>query len=308
MKISVIGTINKDLILPFSDIPIESFGGIYYTTSVLAHLLGPEDTIVPVSYVGEDILVNIEAVLKRLPNVSMNGLVRTAERNHKVILEYKSPEERAEKSLFPFPSLTWQQIAPHTDADMLIVNMISGWDLETEAFFKLAENCRERLYLDIHYLLMGVDNLGRRFIDRPVDVERWIRAPRFLQMNEREFDVLAGESRNEQAFYQEYCEADQVLIITRGSKGATIVYDRQGMTAKKQVPGFTIPRLVDTTGCGDSFGAAFCVRYLQSQNITEAVRYANLVAGAKASLKGTNEMYQLREVMKIIESGVTMTA
>ena len=69
MKITVIGTITKDLILPFQNAPIESFGGIFYNISVLSSLLSEEDVVYPVAFIGEDVETNIKAVLNKIPNV-----------------------------------------------------------------------------------------------------------------------------------------------------------------------------------------------------------------------------------------------
>ena len=84
MKITVIGTINKDLIMPFNGRPIECFGGIFYDVSVLSQLLEEEHQIVPVSYVGDDVYDTLCAIMRKLPNVSLDGLLRIPEKNHKV--------------------------------------------------------------------------------------------------------------------------------------------------------------------------------------------------------------------------------
>ncbi len=302
MKITIIGTINKDLILPFNYAPIESFGGIFYDISVLSQLADQDDQIVPVSFIGEDVLPTVEAILNKLPNVSMKGLIPLQQKNHKVILEYTSPEEREEKSLFQFPPLAWRDIAPHLDADMVMVNLITGWDIESKVYLKLSQQFRDRLYLDIHYLIMGIDKMGRRFPTQPHEVRDWLSGARFLQMNEKEYRLICGDSRTEVEFFQHFLKADQILLTTRAAKGAIAVYQRNNMIGHKQFPAFKIPRIVDSTGCGDAFGAGFVINYLQTGDILKAVEYANLVAGATTALRGTNEMHKLEETMKQVQT------
>lgn len=302
MKITVIGTINKDLILPFRNAPIESFGGIFYDISILTYLLGEDDEIIPVSFIGEDVFPTVEAILQKLPNVSTKGLIPLAQKNHKVILEYASPSRRHEKSLFQFPSLQWEQIEPFIDADMVILNMISGWDIEDEAYQKLSKAVREQLYLDIHYWVMGIDNLGRRFSKKPEQPETWLSGSKFVQMNEDEFRILSDDSRNEVEFFHNYFKEDQILLITKSARGVTVVYQRDEMIGHKDISPWNVSRALDGTGCGDAFGAGFVVKYLSTKKIVESMEFANLVAAANLALKGTNEMHLLFETMDFIKS------
>jgi hypothetical protein len=302
MKITVIGTINKDLILPFRNVPIESFGGIFYDISILSYLLEKDDEIIPVSFIGEDIYPTVRAVLNKLPNVSRNGFIPVEQKNHKVILEYTSPSRRQEKSLFQFPPLTWEQIEPFIDSDMIILNMVSGWDIEEAAFVKLSETARSKLYLDIHYWVMGIDNLGRRFLKKPEGAEVWLSGSKFVQMNEDEYRTLADNSRNEVDFFHRFFKEDQILLITQGAKGAAMIYQRDGMVGQKHLPAWKVSRMVDNTGCGDAFGAGFVFKYLKSGKISESLEFANLVAAANLSLRGTNEMHRLKEMMDLIRA------
>ncbi len=298
MKVTVIGTINKDLILPFKGVAIESLGGIFYNIIILSELLGDRDQIIPVSYVGRDISEQVQAILSKRPNINPVGLVPIDQKNQKVILEYISPEERREKALFNFPPLEWQHVEPFLDADMVIVNMITGWDLTLEVFRYIGQAAADRLYLDVHFLLMGIDDLGRRFPQRPEEVEEWIRIPHFLQMNEREFRIISPNTLSEVEFHKTFLQKHQVLLVTKAGNGAVVVYQSHDIIGSKAFPAFTVPRIVDTTGCGDAFGAGFVAAYLKHGDISDAVEYANLVAAANAALPGSTEVYRLKEVME----------
>lgn len=301
MKITVIGTINKDLILPFNGAPIESFGGIFYNISVLSQLCREDDQIIPLSFIGEDVKINIDAVLEKLPNIYTEGLIPIEQINHKVILEYESPNKRKEKALFNFPALTWNEVKPFLDADMVIVNMITGWDIDKKTFLKISKRVRNKLYVDIHFLVMGIDKLGRRFPEKPDSIESWISGSRFVQMNRREYKIIAGDIV-EIEFFRTKCKPDQILLITNGSRGVDAVFMDYGKVAVRHYDAPGLASVIDPTGSGDAFGSAFVFNYLKTNNLEESIRFANLAAAANTQLQGTNEMQLLQDTMVRITS------
>jgi hypothetical protein len=302
VKIAIIGTINKDLILPFQGASIQSFGGIYYTISALSTIAPDGITLIPISFVGEDIHSKLSALLEGFPNVEKHGLLTLPQKHHEVILEYVSPEERTEKALFNFPVLEWKNIKKIKSADFYMVNMITGWDLSLNAFQKLSKKYFEKLYLDVHFLVMGFDKLGKRFPQRPDNIEKWLRGARFIQMNEREFNIINEKNLHESDFFKDYMKPEQVLIITMAGKGVKIVFEKNSMIRNKNFPAYRVDRIADVTGCGDVFGAAFVYEYLKKQDLYGAIDFANKAAAANCMLKGTNEFDLLMARMAELHS------
>jgi len=300
MKIGIIGTINKDFILPFRHSPIESIGGILYDISVLSAILKSEDEIIPVSYVGFDLYDAMVSYCQNRPNVSSAGLIPIDQRNHNVIIEYHTLEERNEKSLFPFPSLTKEQVEVVADADLIIVNFISGWDLELSALEYLSEIAGDRLYMDLHYLSMGRNKIGKRYPELPADIDKWLAAPTWLQMNENEFSQVAGPESSAIELHKNKLRENQILLVTQGAGDTLLVYREDGEIQQHAVPAYVVPELIDTTGCGDSFGAGFAAHFMKNASLKAAVNFANCVAAANTMLQGTNEMDKLPETMKKI--------
>lgn len=74
------------------------------------------------------------------------------------------------------------------------------------------------------------------------------------------------------------------VIVTRGSMGA-VFHDRMEL---KIVDGIKVP-LVDTTGAGDVFLAAFASEYIKSKQIEESIKFANICAGMSVMKIGAQE-------------------
>jgi hypothetical protein len=289
VNIVIIGTINKDLILPFQGASIQSFGGIYYTLSALSSLAGKDISLTPVSFIGEEVYPRLMALFQGFPNIVKEGLYSIPLKHHEVILEYVSPEIRTEKALFNFPHLEWKQLKKFKNADFYIVNLITGWDLSLNAFQRLSKKYFDKLYLDIHFLVMGIDKLGNRFPQRPDNIEKWIQGARFVQMNQNEFEIINEDALHETEFYEKYMKPEQILLITLAGQGVRVIFQKNSMIRNKHFPAFKPERIEDVTGCGDVFGAGFVFQYLNTQNLYSAVEFANRSAAANCMLKGTSE-------------------
>jgi pfkB family carbohydrate kinase len=301
MKIVIIGTINKDLILPFGGSSIQSFGGIFYSLSALTHFVDDHVTIYPISFIGSDVYSNLLMLFKKFKNVDSSGLIHLEQKNHEVILEYLSPEDRTEKALFNFPSIGWENIKNLNQADFFIINMITGWDLSLEAYRKLSQKNFSKMYLDVHFLVMGTDQFGKRYPRRPDNILEWLQGSHFIQMNQREFGIINTEGLPESVFFEKYLRPDQYLIITLAGEGANVIFRKNNMIRNKHFPAIPVEKIEDVTGCGDVFGVSFVWNYLQSNDVYKSIEFANLAAGAKCFLRGTNEMDKLVPKMKNVK-------
>ena len=70
-----------------------------------------------------------------------------------------------------------------------------------------------------------------------------------------------------------YVRQARVLVLTLGSRGATVYH--KGQTIR--VPAFAVSE-VDPTGAGDVFATAFLIRYAETEDLLEAARFANCTA------------------------------
>uniref|UniRef100_A0A1A9V0A2 Adenosine kinase n=1 Tax=Glossina austeni TaxID=7395 RepID=A0A1A9V0A2_GLOAU len=84
----------------------------------------------------------------------------------------------------------------------------------------------------------------------------------------------------------------KVLVITKGSEGVQMItnfVDEQSPPGELTYQTFAatrVEKVVDTTGCGDAFVAAFLHYWLDKRSLTECVRFANDIAAKVAGQIG----------------------
>ena len=295
MKITVIGHLCLDAIQHPDGTETQSYGGIFFSVATLANLLGKRDIIVPVFGVGKG---EYDALIERLcvyPNVDTSGIYKFAGPTNQVSLTYKNSNERMECSRHIAEPIPLKKIRPHLDADCILINMISGFDITLETLDEIRMEVREShtpIYLDIHSVTLGITNDFTRY-HRPVETwRRWLFMIHAVQMNETEADILTYEHFDEGALAKHTLALNtKALIITRAERGCTAFIDTHKHISRHDVAG--VPArgsTVDPTGCGDVFGAAYCAQYMKTKDILASLQFANTVAASKAELPGSTEI------------------
>ncbi|MDA3865870.1 MAG: ribokinase [Salinivirgaceae bacterium] len=117
----------------------------------------------------------------------------------------------------------------------------------------------------------------------------------FITPNETEARICSGVDQNRAITDEEAAQKLCVLgcknvIVTQGEKGC-LVLNENGFSS---VEAFRFQDIVDSTGAGDSFNAAFAVGMLEEKTIAEACRFANAAAGLACTKADTIPSYHYR--------------
>ncbi len=273
-------------------------GGLAYSVSALAALGGESVEILPVCRVADDTREAVDLEWNRYPNVSKEALLAWPGPGSCVDLIYRSGGnvggDRDERLRWPTPPLEPAEIEPLHGCDAVLVNCITGAVLTPEALAVVAA-LPVPIHLDVHSLVLGIDPAGRRYPRRPPDWRAWLESADSLQCNEQEAAILAGESgwnRTTEGFVRRLVDArvgPRVVVITRAARGASLYCaDRPRLDLKA-------PRVdvVDPTGAGDTFGAAFVVERLRGSAADLALSRAIEMATASCQLQGTRALSSL---------------
>lgn len=294
MKILVLGHLCLDVISHADGTETQSPGGIFFSVATLANLLSASDTIVPVFGIGKNEYDDHIALLKRYPNVDTSGIYKMNGHTNRVHLFYRDDKERVECSKHISDPIPIKKIRPHLDVDMILINMISGFDITLETLDEIRMAVRDvhmPIYMDVHSLTLGINEDFTRF-HRPVEAwRRWLFMIHAAQMNEEEAAILTAERYNEEGLAKQVLSLNtKTLVITRGEKGCTAFIDIHKQIQRQDYPGIQLQKTVDPTGCGDVFAAAYCAEYLRSKEIAGSLVFANKIAARKAGFAGSENI------------------
>ncbi len=302
MKIGVVGTFIRDRILPWQRPELRSIGGLFFTVSYLANLVDNEVEVYPVCNLGDDLYDEVAATLLDYGNVRLDGMTRLERENTQVCLHYTAPQERDEITTEPMPPLDSSQLSILEDADAVIVNLISGVDVDLAALRKFRERSPALLYLDFHSRALAINADGKRYYNRPDDWRDWVDLADVLQLNEMEARTLAGVGADAPIdtlhdFGKEILLTmrPSVCHITLGEEGSYTFFLHKGRFQAEHFAAAQPGRVVDIIGCGDAFEAAYMARILRGASVADATIFAHKVAAANCTFLGSSGISEVRQ-------------
>lgn len=312
MRIVVVGTIVADTIEHAAGGVTESLGGIAHTVVALSVLAGDEHTIVPLCRAGADCRDRIEAWAEPLTGVSLEAIRWCDLPLPTVHLSYAGaarPGERIERLHHAPSPLRLDDLVHAGDPDLVLVNCITGSDCTREAMVHLRARCG-RIYLDVHSLALGSAADGSRFLRPRDDWPDWLVNADVVQCNRAEAATIcelpvdgADEAVVADAFEDfvrsaanELAAVPRTWILTLAETGAVLFATGSSGPLRRH---FAAPKitLVDPTGAGDTFGAAYASAWLNGATPEEATLGAIRAASAACTVPGAVAPSDLRKAL-----------
>jgi hypothetical protein len=310
----VIGSLVWDVIhgRDARSVPVEEWGGITYSLSGLDAALSDDWEIVPIMMVGEDLASQAREFLRTLRHIADDAsLVEVPYPAQRVELRYYSEERRTEHLSGGLPAWSWLALKSMLDdakLDALLINFLSGWELDLETTKLIRQHFTGPIHCDLHMMAWAVQPDGLRTL-RPIpNIAEWCRCFDFLQMNEDELAMVAPHSMSLAA--TAIAAGVSSLFITLGKRGAIYVAapgfeticdlpPRTGLSTAPRggtgVPGAVRTALVpaehvetsgDPTGCGDVWGATYFSRMVAGDKLADAMSAAGRAAARNVGHRG----------------------
>jgi len=160
-------------------------------------------------------------------------------------------------------------------------------DMPLQVLEKAAKEART-VSLDVQGMVRPA-RLGQVIQQDWPDKRKWLGLVHLLKANAQEALILSGERDAERAAAVLASFGPREVVITLGGRGS-IVYAEGTID---RIPSFTPRKLVDPTGCGDTYMAGYLCRRLRGSSPEEAGRFAAATATLKLEglgpFKGTEE-------------------
>lgn len=186
---------------------------------------------------------------------------------------------------------------PDISARIFHVGPLTQYDIPLEILRVLSE--KSKVSLDVQGFVRRVEEGKIRHIDWE-QKDEGLSYITMLKADEEEVKILSRNEDVQQAAVKMSTYGIGEVIVTRGSKGSLI--HSQGKFYS--IPSFAPKKVVDSTGCGDTYAAGYIFERLKNCAIEAAGRFAAATASLKlegyGAFRGTEE-----EVHRFLEGSVT---
>lgn len=277
--ICIIGHVTRDIIR-IRDVTRKNPGGTAYYTSLPLQRLG----------------LNV-AVITKLAAEDQTSLLNELKQNKVTIFCGESPEttifeniyheetrsDRVQKVRAIATSFSPRDIDP-VSAPIFHLGPLTKKDIP----LKLLEELSKRnvlISLDIQGFIRNIENEIVRESDW-AEKQKGLVFVDILKANINEARILSGEYNAEQAASRLAEYGPREVIVTLGYKGSVIYSNKQFY----RIPAFPPRKLVDPTGCGDTYIAGYLYQRLRSSDLEKIGRFAAKLATLKLETFGSLQL------------------
>jgi sugar/nucleoside kinase (ribokinase family) len=267
----------------------EKPGGIFHAVNTLVNLGDTKCHVYLLTQTSNNSFKHFETIYKNV-NLDYSELI---DEIPTVYLNLYDDKERDECYNKVNKKLTLSYKIDFSEFDIILVNMVSGFDITYHDLkvIKRKSNCK--IYFDVHTLSRGLDENGKRDFRKIPNIETWLENIDFLQMNENEMFTLFGKISEKEIIEKILEHNVEGIIITKGGKGVSC-YTKNSKT----VIDATKVNAKNFVGCGDSFGAAFCYHFSNNKNFNSATVFANFIAGIITTYQSIKDFGKLKDDIK----------
>ncbi|MGQ0722444.1 MAG: PfkB family carbohydrate kinase [Candidatus Eiseniibacteriota bacterium] len=291
--VAVVGTVNRDWIRAPDGTERESLGGILYNVMTLAALLeGTGFHVRAYGRIGAADCREAVRLLDGFPAADPEGLVVDPAGTNLSRLDYSGGGERVEEVHMNVAPLDERDLRGVSEADAVLVNMISGRDLSLETLARVRAASKGLFLLDVQALARTADS-PRRPRSVP-EWRRWCAAFDVVRGNEVEIASFPGAADSREGMRRILEAGPEEVLATSGVRGSARATRRDGVEHLERIPAFPAPGAEEPTGCGDAYLSGVCAGRLLGVAAGDAPWLGSWIAARVAGLSGIAQLTGLR--------------
>ncbi|RXG29607.1 carbohydrate kinase family protein [Leeuwenhoekiella palythoae] len=301
LKIVVAGPIPRDTISTYENDIIMRYGCVTHPVIALAKLLDAEGVVVPVSNMHKKDEAGITAEFAPFKNIDLSGINTKEDSGTVILLDFKDQNNREEKQLACMNPIRPKHIKKHLDAAVFVFVPITDFEISLSTLKHIKKHSDATIVFDAHGATTAMDVKGHRHRKFWVDRDEWLPYIDVLKMNLEESQCMSFANEYEHEIPSIYDEnatehlddlAKHVLkkgvsyfYVTMDSRGC-ILYSLQDNQLKKDwIASVKVDKVVDTTGCGDSFAGGLAYGFAKYDDPIKAGQFANILGARRTQGK-----------------------
>lgn len=301
LKIVVAGPIPRDTISTYENDIITRYGCVTHPVIALAKLLKEEGTVIPVSNIHKKDQENIIAEFEGHNNIDFTGINSEEDRGTVIFLNFKDQNNREEKQLACMNPIRPDHVEAHIDADAFVFVPITDFEIALSTLKFIKANSEAPIIFDAHGATTAMDVKGNRHRKFWVDRDEWLPYIDVLKMNLEESQCMwfANEYDGDIPSIYDENKVDHLdavaehalnkgvkyFYVTMDSRGCVLYHKEEGLTVKDWIPSVKVDKVVDTTGCGDSFAGGLAYGFAKFNDPILAGQYANILGARRTQGK-----------------------
>ena len=312
-KIAVLGPIPRDEITTRDGVAFHKYGCVLYTTAVLSALMGDTGTIVPVSHLRRADAVAVHELLGGLAGVDASHVTDDGDSGAVIRLAYTEHNRRSERQTGFMNPITADEITDICDSDAFVLVPVTDYEISLDVLRTIRTRCDGLVIFDAHGPTNTVTRHGERHLKYWLDRDQWLPYIDVLKMNLEEaactwfapeYTGADLELRRhghdlpleEVLQLAEHCldRGVSAVIVTLDVDGCVAYFrDHTGDTREEFIGRIEVTRVIDTTGCGDSFAGGLAFGLLHTGNYIDSCKYGNAAGAQRCAATEQLSFYDL---------------
>jgi len=316
-KIAVVGPIPRDHITTHQGEVIEKYGCVTHPAIALSKLLGQDGEVIPVTHVRERDEGPIKEMLSAYGGLRLDHITSEADQGDVISLKFVDQNKRLEKQTAFMNPIVPEDVQDILDVDVFVFVPITDYEISLDTLKHIKANSSAVVIFDAHGPTNAMTVHGDRLIKFWADRDLWLPYIDVLKMNleesgccwfEKEYspeeiEKFEGKSTSHLTDLARHglSLGLKALIVTMDADGCMVYTLQNGEIVEQMVPSVKVDKVVDTTGCGDSFAGGLAFGLLERRDdYIKAAKFANALGALRTQGKSFEVFRNKEETEQLI--------